>query len=105
MRLRACGDIPEVPRGGHMTTIGSRFTLAAAERIGTLVGIDWNTAPFTPEQYRLGLEVELEHGLHDPETNVTNDDEILTGKIAWAHLKELPDYYTRLAVMEAEAGS
>ena len=88
-----------------MTTIRPRFTLADAERIGALVGIDWNTAPFTPEQYRMGLEVELEHGSHDPETNVTDDDEILTGKIAWAHLKELPDYYTRLAAMEAEAGS
>ena len=88
-----------------MTTIRPRFTLADAERIGALVGIDWNTARFTPEQYRMGLEVELEHGSHDPETNVTNDDEILTGKIAWAHLKELPDYYTRLAAMEAAAGS
>jgi hypothetical protein len=105
MRFPACGDIPEGPRGGQMTTIRPRFTLADAERIGALVGIDWNTAPFTPEQYRMGLEVELEHGSHDPETNVTNDDEILTGKIAWAHLKELPDYYTRLAAMESAAGS
>jgi hypothetical protein len=105
MHLRAGGDIPEGPRGGQMTTIRSPFTLADAERIGALVGIDWNTARFTPEQYRMGLEVELEHGSHDPETNVTNDDEILTGKIAWAHLKELPDYYTRLAAMESAAGS
>jgi hypothetical protein len=88
-----------------MTTIGSRYTIADAQRIGALVGIDWDTAPFGPEQYRMGLEVELEHGSHDPETNVTNDDEILTGKIAWAHLKELPDYYTRLAEMEAAAES
>ena len=51
----------------------------------------------------LGLEVELEHGAHDAETDVTHDDPILTARIAWAHLKELPDYYTRLAVMEAEA--
>jgi hypothetical protein len=55
------------------------------------------------EQFRMGLDVELEHGAHDAETNVTGDDPIMTGKIAWAHLKELPDYYTRLAVMEAEA--
>ncbi len=88
-----------------MTTTASRFTIADAERVGGLVGIDWDTAPFTSEQYRMGLEVELEHGSHDPETNVTNDDEVLTGKIAWAHLKELPDYYTRLARMEADAGS
>lgn len=53
----------------------------------------------------MGLDVELEHGARDPETNVTGDDELTTGKIAWAHLKELPDYYTRLAVMEAEADS
>jgi len=51
----------------------------------------------------MGLEVELEHGTRDPETNVTGDDPILTGKIALAHLREFPDYYTRLAVMEAEA--
>jgi hypothetical protein len=88
-----------------MTTTTSRYTIADAERIGALVGIDWDAVAFTPEQYRLGLEVELEHGSHDPETNVTDDDEVLTGKIAWAHLKELPDYYTRLAAMEAAAGS
>ena len=86
-----------------MTTTQSQFTVADAERIGALVGIDWNSVPFTPDQYRMGLEVELEHGSHDPETNVTDDDEVLTGKIAWAHLKELPDYYTRLAIMEGEA--
>jgi hypothetical protein len=51
----------------------------------------------------MGLEVELEHGLRDPRTNVTGDDPILTGKIAWAHLNEFPDYYTRLAKMEREA--
>jgi len=51
----------------------------------------------------MGLEVELEHGTQDPVTNVTNDDEMTTGKIAWAHLNEFPDYYTRLAEMEAEA--
>lgn len=79
------------------------FTTAEAERIGSEIGIDWATSPFDVEQLRIGLEVELEHGAHDPETNVTGDDPILTGKIAWAHLKELPDYYTRLAVMEGEA--
>lgn len=88
-----------------MTTTTSRYSIADAERVGALVGIDWDAAAFTPEQFRMGLEVELEHGSHDPETNVTNDDEVLTGKIAWAHLKELPDYYTRLAVMEAAAES
>jgi len=79
------------------------FTLEDARRIGTELGIDWSTSPFSAGQYLLGLEVELEHGARDPETNVTGDDDLLTGKIAWAHLKEFPDYYTRLAVMEAEA--
>ena len=53
----------------------------------------------------MGLGIELEHGRRDPATNVTNDDPVVTGKIALAHLRELPDYYTRLADMEAEAGS
>jgi hypothetical protein len=79
-----------------------RFSSEEVRRIGSEIGIDWETSPFDVEQFRMGLEVELEHGAHDPETNVTGDDPLLTGKIAWAHLKELPDYYTRLAVMEGE---
>jgi len=55
------------------------------------------------DQFRRGLEVELEHGARDPQTNVTNNDMDLTGKIAWAHLKEFPDYYTRLDRLETEA--
>jgi hypothetical protein len=81
------------------------FTSEEARRIGEAIGIDWANVAFDLEQFRLGLAVELEHGAHDPETNVTDDDELTTGKIVWAHLKELPDYYTRLARMEAEAGS
>jgi uncharacterized protein DUF5661 len=81
------------------------FTSEEARRIGEAIGIDWTSAPFDLDQFQAGLAVELEHGAHDPETNVTDDDELITGKIAWAHLKELPDYYTRLARMEAEAGS
>ncbi|MCA9356720.1 hypothetical protein KC872_00775 [Candidatus Kaiserbacteria bacterium] len=57
------------------------------------------------EEFRVGLAVELEHGTGDPETNVTNGDEVMIAKIAWAHLKEIPDYYTRLLKMEKEAGS
>lgn len=72
-----------------------------AKRIGATLGLSW--AQVDPEQFRRGLEVEFEHGSHDPETNVTNDDPLLTGKIAWAHLKEFPDYYTRLDKLEAEA--
>ena len=65
--------------------------------------IDWTSSWFDVEQFRMGLGVELEHGRHDLATNVSDDDELTTGKIAWAHLNEFPDYYTRLAKMEAEA--
>jgi DNA-directed RNA polymerase alpha subunit len=67
------------------------------------VGIDWASSPFDVEQFRIGMDVELEHGTQDPETNVTDDDLITTAKIARAHLNEFPDYYSRLSVMEAEA--
>lgn len=77
------------------------FTLEEAKKIGETIGIDFSK--INPEEFRMGLSVELEHGSHDPETNVTNSDELLTGKIAWAHLKEIPDYYTRLIKMEKEA--
>lgn len=58
---------------------------------------------FDVEQFQAGLDVELEHGVRDVQTNVTNDDALITGKIALAHLKEFPDYYTRLSTMEKEA--
>ena len=79
----------------------AHFTLEQAKAIGEQLGIRWET--FDPEQFRVGLEVELEHGTVNPTSNVTNDDPLMTGKIAWAHLAEFPDYYTRLARMEAEA--
>ena len=79
------------------------FTTEEAQEIGNKIGIDWNT--YDIEQFRRGLEVEMEHGSHDPQTNVTNDDEMVTGKIALAHLKEIKDYYTRLDKMEQEAES
>lgn len=71
--------------------------------IGTTLGIDW--AVIDLGQFRRGLEIELEHGAHDSQTNATNDDPLMTGKIAWAHLKEIRDYYTRLDQLEAEAES
>ena len=77
------------------------FTLEQAREIGATLGIEWDR--FDAEQFRLGLEVELEHGPHDPATDVTGDDPLLTGKIALAHLNEFADYYTRLATMEQEA--
>ena len=82
-------------------TVKRRFDVEEARVVGMGIGIDWGVVNL--EQFRRGLEVELEHGVRDPETNVTNDDLALTGKIAWAHLKEFGDYYTRLDAMEAEA--
>jgi hypothetical protein len=79
------------------------FTTEEAKKLGDEIGMDWNK--FNLEEFRMGLAVEMEHGDHDPETNVTNSDPVMTGKIAWAHLKEIPDYYTRLKKMEQEAGS
>ncbi len=77
------------------------FTPKQAKEIGDKLGITWQE--FDVEQFRMGLDVELEHGKVDARTNVTGDDPILTGKIAWAHLLEIPDYYDRLYAMEAEA--
>lgn len=82
-------------------TTKRHFTAAEAQQIGQTLGIDWSR--FDVEQFRMGLDVELEHGTVDPATNVTGDDPILTGKIALAHLNEFADYYTRLAQMEQEA--
>jgi hypothetical protein len=81
----------------------SGFTSDEARRVGEQIGIDWELAPFDVEQFRRGMEVELEHGLHDLLTNVSDDDPVVTGKIALAHLNEFPDYYTRLERMEDEA--
>jgi len=81
-------------------TSKKHFSAEEAKRIGERLGIDWSK--FDVEQFRMGMDVELEHGLVDPHTNVTNDDPILTGKIALAHLNEFPDYYTRLEKMEKE---
>jgi hypothetical protein len=80
-----------------------RFSAEQARSIGERIGIDWDGSPFDVEQFRMGLDVELEHGARDAVTNVTDDDELTTGKIAWAHLREFPDYYTRLEKMESEA--
>jgi hypothetical protein len=78
------------------------FSATEARDIGHQIGVDFSVVDL--EQFRLGLAVELEHGSAHAETNVTHDDVALTGKIAWAHLKEIPDYYTRLARMEHDAG-
>lgn len=80
-----------------------QFSLEEARMIGNQLGVDWSVTDL--EEFRLGLSVELEHGKADTRTNVTNDDPLLTGKIAWAHLNEIPDYYTRLKEMESQAGA
>ncbi len=77
------------------------FLADEAEKVGGALGIDWTK--WDIEQFRMGMDVELEHGTIDPHTNVTDNDPMLTGKIALAHLNEFPDYYTRLEVMETEA--
>jgi hypothetical protein len=77
-----------------------KFSEEQARAIGDKIGVNWDKVSLA--EFRMGLTVELEHGSHDPETNVIGDDESLAGKIAWAHLKEIPDYYTRLQKMEAE---
>lgn len=78
-----------------------RTTPDEAKRIGNQIGVDWTR--FDLEQFRQGMDVEYEHGTRDPQTDVTHDDPILTGKIALAHMKEFPDYYKRLKAMEEEA--
>jgi hypothetical protein len=77
------------------------FTLNQAKAIGEQLGIRWDK--FDVKQFRAGLSVELEHGNVNQASNVTNNDPLMTGKIALAHLTEFPDYYTRLAKMEDEA--
>ena len=79
------------------------FMPEEARSAGEQIGIDWATSPFDVEQFRMGMDVELEHGTRELETNVTDDDVTVTAKIARAHLNESPDYYSRLAVMETEA--
>jgi len=77
------------------------FELDEAMNVGNQLSIDWSK--FDVEQFRMGMNVELEHGLRDLHTNVTGDDFLITGKIALAHLNEFPDYYTRLEKLEREA--
>ena len=93
---------PSQEREPHMIK-KRQFSTKEAHLLGTQLKIDWSRINL--EQFRRGLEVELEHGSIDPQTDVTGDDLVLTGKIAWAHLKEIQDYYTRLDRMEAQAES
>jgi len=78
-----------------------KLNLKDAKEIGDDLGINWNEVDIN--EFTKGVNIEFEHGTKYPETNVTNDDKKLTGKIAWAHLKEFPDYFTRLEKLEKEA--
>jgi hypothetical protein len=100
---RAPGRGPGTPHeiGGIPMSEKRRTTVEEAKRVGDEIGVDWSR--FDLEQFRHGMDVEFEHGSHDPQTDVTHDDPIVTGKIALAHMKEFPDYYERLERMEAEA--
>jgi hypothetical protein len=97
------GKVKIVSNAFHMIDLedSKHFTIEEAKRIGEALNVDWSK--FDVEQFRMGLDVELEHGIRDLQTNVTHDNEMITGKIALAHLNEYPDYYTRLDKMEKEA--
>ena len=86
-----------------MSEARSEFSTDEARRFGSEIGIVWELAPFNVAQFKMGMNVELEHGLHDLLTNVSDDDPHTTAKIALAHLNEFPDYYTRLERMEEDA--
>ncbi len=81
------------------------FTTEEARAVATALAIDFEALGCDLEQFRMGLDVELEHGTRDQDTDVSGDDPVVTGKIALAHLTEFPDYYTRLAVLEDEAAA
>ena len=81
----------------------AQFTVEQARAAGERIGIEWSTSAFDVDEFRIGMDVELEHGTRTAATNVTDDDVTVTAKIARAHLNEFPDYYSRLAVMEAQA--
>jgi hypothetical protein len=91
--------------GTAEATVKKSFTRAEARVVSIELGMDFETLKYDLEQFRMGLDVELEHGLRSPKTDVSGDDSVITGKIALAHLTGYPDYYTRLAVLELEAAA
>jgi Protein of unknown function (DUF5661) len=95
----------EIAVGTAATAVKKSFTREEALAVTTHLGMNFEALKYDLEQFRMGLEVELEHGLRSPKTDVTGDDSITTGKIALAHLNEFPDYYTRLALLEREAAA
>ncbi len=87
----------------NLKRVRTSFSKEEAAAIALLLGIDFTTSKFDLNEFWMGVNVELEHGTQSTQTNVTSDDPLLTGKIAWAHLNEFPDYYQRLKVLEDEA--
>lgn len=100
MIMRYCKWIRRKKKGETNKLI---FTREEAAEIAKKLGIDFSKEKFNLEEFYMGVNVELEHGTRFPRANVTNNDPILTGMIALAHLLEFPDYYTRLSVLEEEA--
>jgi hypothetical protein len=95
-------------KGGVVQVLGTTaprkgFSETQARAVAMAIGLDLEASEFDVEAFRRGMEVELEHGRRDADTNVTDDDPETTGRIAWAHLKELTDYYERLEAMERQA--
>lgn len=86
-------------------TVRRVFSLEEAAGVVESLGVDLGGEGIDLAEFARGMEIELEHGRRDPQTDVTHDDPIATGKIALAHLREFPDYYERLARMERDAES
>jgi hypothetical protein len=95
----------EMTLGTAELALKKSFTRYEALATATELGMDFESLRYDLEQFRMGMDVELEHGPRSPKTDVSGDDSIITGKIALAHLNEFPDYYTRLAVLEGEAAA
>ena len=81
----------------------TKVTIEEARRVAVVLRVDFAAVEFDAEELRHGMQMELQHGRADPDTNVTDDDLVATAKIALAHLNEIPDYYTRLEAMETAA--
>ncbi len=94
---------PPAPESGSPMPPRTNIARSEAADVAEILRIDFAAVDFDLDQFHRGMRVELQHGTGDPDTNITDDDLVTTGKIALAHLNEIPDYYTRLAAMEAEA--
>ncbi len=94
---------PEPSINYYSASRAKTFSKEEAAAIALLLGIDFSKSQFHLNEFWMGVNTELEHGTISSQTNVTDDDPIITGKIALAHLNEFPDYYTRLKILEEEA--